>query len=80
MEGASDDGFTPFRSLGDVAAALENKIGRRSTVRALTVAIARLRELFHTRGQVNPMLIETCRTRGVRLRLRRPARQFGCES
>lgn len=73
VEGASDDGFTPFQSLSDVAAALEKKTGRRSSRRALTVAIARLRELFHARGQVNPLLIETCRTRGVRLRLRRPA-------
>jgi guanosine-3',5'-bis(diphosphate) 3'-pyrophosphohydrolase len=73
VEGASDDGFTPFQSLSDVAAAFEKKTGRRSNRRALTVAIARLRELFHARGQVNPLLVETCRTRGVRLRLRRPA-------
>ena len=72
VEGASDDGFTPFQSLSGVAAALETKTGRRFTRRALTVAIARLRELFHAGGQVNPLLIETCRARGVRLRLRRP--------
>lgn len=73
VEGATDDGFAPFQSLDEVAAALEKKSGRRSARHALTVAISRVRELFQARGQVNPLLIETCRARGVRLRLRRPA-------
>lgn len=70
-EGDNDDGFAPFQSLGALAIAIEKQSGRRPDEHALTVAIGRLREVFHTRGHVNPLFIETCRSRGVRLRLRR---------
>lgn len=71
-KGDSDDGFVPFQSLRDVAAALGKGTGHRAE-HSVTVALCRLQELFHEKGKVNPLLIETCRRRGVRLRLRRRA-------
>ena len=70
-EGHHDDGFAPFQALGALAIAIEKQSGHRPDDHALTVAIGRLREVFHTRGHVNPLFIETCRSKGVRLRLRR---------
>ena len=69
-KGESDDGFVPFQSLRGVAAALGKGTGRRAE-HAVTVALCRLQALFHEKGKVNPLLIEICRRRGVRLRLRR---------
>lgn len=71
VEGDDDDGFASFQSLGALAIAIAKQSGRRPDVHALTVAIGRLREVFHARGHVNPLFIETCRSKGVRLRLRR---------
>ncbi len=69
-KGDSDDGFAPFQPLGVLAIAIEQQSRRRPGDHALTVAIGRLREVFN-KGRTNPHFIETCRSRGVRLRLRR---------
>lgn len=66
------DGFVRFQSLEELAAQLGAQRGGACTTHCVTAAVGRLRKLLHTKGQANPLLVETCRKRGVRFRLRRP--------
>jgi guanosine-3',5'-bis(diphosphate) 3'-pyrophosphohydrolase len=73
--GSSDDEFTRFQSLEEVAGSLVQS-GQACTTHAVTVAVGRLRVMLEKRGHVSPLLVETCRQRGVRFRLRRPELQI----
>jgi guanosine-3',5'-bis(diphosphate) 3'-pyrophosphohydrolase len=69
--GPSTDGFVPFQTLRELAHRLGQLEGGKDWhTHRVTAALSRLRKVFHQRGRVNPWLIETCRRRGARLRLR----------
>ncbi len=64
------DGFVRFQSLEEVARQLGAQRGGACKTHCVTAAVGRLRKLLRRKGRVNPLLVETCRKRGVRFRLR----------
>jgi HD domain len=69
--GQSDDGFVPFRTLSDLARQLEGREGQGAwNTHRVTAALSRLRRVLQRAGHVNPWLVQTCRRRGARFRLR----------
>jgi hypothetical protein len=69
--GAASDGFAPWIEIPAIQARLEKKRGKRPSRHSVTQAIYCVRYLLKRKVGLPSRLIETCRRRGVRVRLRR---------
>ena len=65
------DGFPPFRSNLELAAAYSARTGRPASERAVVVGISRLRRRVWADSKESPKLVETISGRGARFRIRR---------